>query len=80
MKNLMGVVLNRSAMHINLVQCIADLATYVRPQLTVIDAAANRRSSSAGMAAATGTTTAVHNCSWTAHKGRCDSTNSAPNM
>jgi uncharacterized protein (DUF362 family) len=38
MKNLMGVVQNRSAMHIDLVQCIADLAALVRPHLTVIDA------------------------------------------
>jgi uncharacterized protein (DUF362 family) len=38
MKNLMGVVQNRSAMHVSLVQCIADLASLVRPQLTLIDA------------------------------------------
>ncbi len=38
MKNLMGVVQDRSAMHISLVQCIADLASLVKPQLTVIDA------------------------------------------
>jgi uncharacterized protein (DUF362 family) len=38
MKNLMGVVQNRSAMHISLDQCIADLNTLIRPQLTVIDA------------------------------------------
>jgi uncharacterized protein (DUF362 family) len=38
MKNLMGVVQDRGAMHISLVQCIADLAALVRPQLTVVDA------------------------------------------
>jgi uncharacterized protein (DUF362 family) len=38
MKNLMGVVLDRSALHANLGQCIADLNSIVRPQLTVIDA------------------------------------------
>jgi uncharacterized protein (DUF362 family) len=38
MKNLMGVVRNRSALHANLGQCIADLNTLLRPQLTVIDA------------------------------------------
>ena len=38
MKNLMGVVQDRSAMHINLGQCIADLNALVRPQLTVVDA------------------------------------------
>jgi uncharacterized protein (DUF362 family) len=38
MKNLMGVVLDRSAMHLNLGQCIADLNALVRPQLTVVDA------------------------------------------
>jgi len=38
LKNLMGVVLNRNTMHVNLGQRIADLASLVRPQLTVIDA------------------------------------------
>jgi uncharacterized protein (DUF362 family) len=38
MKNLMGVVLDRSAMHMSLGQCIADLNALVRPQLTVVDA------------------------------------------
>ncbi len=38
MKNLMGVVLDRGAIHTNLGHCIADLNTVVRPQLTVIDA------------------------------------------
>jgi uncharacterized protein (DUF362 family) len=37
MKNLMGVVRDRPAMHINLEQAIADLNTVVRPNLTVID-------------------------------------------
>jgi len=38
MKNLMGVVRDRPAMHGNLGQAIADLNTLIRPQLTVIDA------------------------------------------
>lgn len=38
MKNLMGVVRNRSALHRNLGQAIADLNTLIRPRLTVIDA------------------------------------------
>jgi uncharacterized protein (DUF362 family) len=39
MKNLMGVVENRNGMHARgLHQCIADLSTGVKPQLTVIDA------------------------------------------
>jgi uncharacterized protein (DUF362 family) len=38
MKNLMGAVRNRSALHINLGQCIADLNTLLRPQLTIVDA------------------------------------------
>jgi uncharacterized protein (DUF362 family) len=38
MKNMMGVVLDRSALHTDLGQCIADLNALVRPQLTVIDA------------------------------------------
>ena len=38
MKNLMGVIQNRSALHISLSQCIADLNTLIKPQLTVVDA------------------------------------------
>jgi uncharacterized protein (DUF362 family) len=38
MKNLMGVVWDRSIMHMDLGQSIADLNALVRPQLTVIDA------------------------------------------
>jgi uncharacterized protein (DUF362 family) len=38
MKNLMGVVQNRSALHMNLHQCIADLNALIKPQLTVMDA------------------------------------------
>ena len=38
MKNLMGVIQNRSALHINLGQCIADLNALIKPQLTVVDA------------------------------------------
>ncbi len=39
MKNLMGVVENRTGFHARgLHQCIADLNTLVRPQLTVVDA------------------------------------------
>ena len=37
-KNLMGVILNRNQMHVNLSQRIADLASLVQPELTVIDA------------------------------------------
>jgi uncharacterized protein (DUF362 family) len=37
-KNLMGVVLNRSGLHRNLGQRIADLVSRVRPTLTVVDA------------------------------------------
>jgi uncharacterized protein (DUF362 family) len=37
MKNLMGVVRDRSAMHGNLGQAIADLNTLIRPDLTVVD-------------------------------------------
>jgi uncharacterized protein (DUF362 family) len=37
MKNLMGVVRDRSAMHGNLGQAIADLNTLVKPDLTVVD-------------------------------------------
>jgi uncharacterized protein (DUF362 family) len=39
MKNLMGVIQNRNSFHARgLHQCIADLNTAVRPQLTVVDA------------------------------------------
>lgn len=38
MKNLMGLVLDRSAIHVNLGQRIADLTTLFRPELTVVDA------------------------------------------
>ncbi len=38
MKNLMGVVLDRAALHADLGQCIADLNALVRPQLNIIDA------------------------------------------
>ncbi len=39
MKNLMGIIQNRNGFHARgLHQCIADLSTTVRPQLTVIDA------------------------------------------
>jgi uncharacterized protein (DUF362 family) len=38
MKNLMGVIKNRQVLHSNLGQNIADLASRVRPTLTVIDA------------------------------------------
>jgi len=37
-KNLMGVILDRDMMHMNLSQRIADLTSLVRPPLTVIDA------------------------------------------
>ncbi len=37
MKNLMGVVRDRSAMHGNLGQAIADLNTLIKPDLTVVD-------------------------------------------
>jgi len=37
-KNLMGVILDRGMMHMNLGQRIADLTSLVRPALTVIDA------------------------------------------
>jgi uncharacterized protein (DUF362 family) len=37
-KNLMGTILDRNLMHINLSQRIADLTSLVRPGLTVIDA------------------------------------------
>lgn len=38
MKNLMGLIQNRSAMHRNLGQRLADLASLFRPTLTVVDA------------------------------------------
>ncbi len=38
MKNLLGVVENRSAMHRNMGQRLADLTSRVRPALTIIDA------------------------------------------
>ena len=38
MKNLMGLIQNRGAIHQNLGQRIADLATLFRPTLTVVDA------------------------------------------
>jgi len=38
MKNLMGVILDRNTMHVNLGQRIADLTSLIRPQLTVVDA------------------------------------------
>jgi uncharacterized protein (DUF362 family) len=38
MKNLMGVVLERSSLHRNLGQRLADLTSLVRPTLTVVDA------------------------------------------
>jgi uncharacterized protein (DUF362 family) len=37
-KNLMGTILDRNLMHINLTQRIADLTSLVRPALTVVDA------------------------------------------
>jgi uncharacterized protein (DUF362 family) len=37
MKNLMGVVRDRSGMHGNLGQAIADLNSLIRPNLTVVD-------------------------------------------
>jgi uncharacterized protein (DUF362 family) len=37
-KNLMGVILDRDMMHLNLGQRIADLTSLVRPALTVVDA------------------------------------------
>jgi uncharacterized protein (DUF362 family) len=38
MKNLMGVIENRSGLHINLGQRIADITSLLRPTLTVVDA------------------------------------------
>jgi uncharacterized protein (DUF362 family) len=38
MKNLMGVIRSRSALHADLGQRLADLSTLLRPQLTVVDA------------------------------------------
>jgi uncharacterized protein (DUF362 family) len=37
-KNLMGTILDRNLMHVNLTQRIADLTSLVRPALTLIDA------------------------------------------
>lgn len=38
MKNMMGTIRNRSAIHADIYRMIADLAVFVRPELTVIDA------------------------------------------
>lgn len=38
MKNLMGVILNRPSIHMNLGQRLADLTSLLRPDLTVVDA------------------------------------------
>ena len=38
MKNLMGVIQNRGALHTDLQQSIADLNVLIKPQLTVLDA------------------------------------------
>jgi uncharacterized protein (DUF362 family) len=38
MKNMMGTVKNRPAIHADIHRMIADLAAYVRPELTVVDA------------------------------------------
>ncbi len=38
MKNLMGVIQDRYAIHLNLGQRVADLASLIRPKLTVVDA------------------------------------------
>ncbi len=38
MKNLMGLILNRSLMHRNLGQRLADITSRIRPALTVVDA------------------------------------------
>jgi uncharacterized protein (DUF362 family) len=38
MKNLMGLVQNRGQIHFNLGQRVADLASLLRPQLTIVDA------------------------------------------
>lgn len=37
MKNLMGIVLNRSSLHLSLHQRIADLSTLVKPTLNLVD-------------------------------------------
>jgi uncharacterized protein (DUF362 family) len=37
MKNLMGVISDRSAMHSNIGQRLADIASLIRPELTLID-------------------------------------------
>ena len=38
MKNLMGIILDRSAIHHNMSQRLADLTSKIQPALTVIDA------------------------------------------
>jgi uncharacterized protein (DUF362 family) len=38
MKNLMGVIRDRSAMHSNLAKRLPDLASLIKPTLTVVDA------------------------------------------
>ena len=38
MKNLMGVIQNRSSLHTNIDQRLADLSSVIRPALTVVDA------------------------------------------
>jgi uncharacterized protein (DUF362 family) len=38
MKNLMGVIVDRQVLHRDIGQCVADLASLLRPHLTVIDA------------------------------------------
>ena len=38
MKNMMGTVLNRGAIHNDIHRMIADLAMFIRPELTIIDA------------------------------------------
>ncbi len=38
MKNLMGTILNRQGIHMNMGQMLADLASRIRPAVTVIDA------------------------------------------
>ncbi len=38
MKNLMGLIMDRSQFHFNLGQRVADLTSLLRPQLTVVDA------------------------------------------
>jgi uncharacterized protein (DUF362 family) len=38
LKNLMGIVENRGALHMSIHQRLADLATVIRPELTIVDA------------------------------------------